>query len=116
MQWQQRLFLRARISVRLPSRDGQGPNPLGLRAGPSEGRVFRMPVAHRRRPPHGLQPIAVRQSGEEVTRLMGEDRQPIPDTCFLTPFEVDKGLDPALPPLPEVYDRHRRRLKQGARF
>lgn len=96
---QQRLVLRSRISVRLPSRDGQGPNLLGLRAGPSEGRVFRMPVAHRRRPANGLQPIEVRQSGEEVARLIGEDRERVLGTRLLRHFEVSKGPDPALPPL-----------------
>ena len=49
-----------------------------------------------------------------MTQLTGEDRKLIPDTCFLLPFEVDKGPDPALLPLPQVYDRHRRRLKQGS--
>ena len=80
-----------------------------------EGRVFRMPIAHRRRPLHGLQPIEVRQSGEEVARLRGEDRERVPGTRFLRHFEVGDGPDPALLPLPQVCDRHRRRLKQGAR-
>lgn len=47
---------------------------------------------------------------------MSEDRQLTPDTCFLPSFEVDKGPDPALLPLPQNCDRHRRRLKQGAGF
>ena len=81
-----------------------------------EGRVFRMPVAHRRRPANGLQPIEVRQSGEEVVRLMGEDRERVPGTRFLRHFEVGEGPNSALLPLPQVCDRHRRRLKQGARF
>lgn len=47
---------------------------------------------------------------------MGEDRERVPGTRFLLPFEVDKSPDSALLPLPQVYDRHQRRLKQGARF
>ena len=81
-----------------------------------EGRVFRMPVAHRRRPANGLQPIEVRQSGEEVVRLMGEDRERVLGAGLLRHFEVGEGPDPALLPLPQVCDRHRRMFKQGARF
>lgn len=61
-----------------------------------------MPAGHRRRPPHGLRSLEVRPFGEEVAQLMCQDREPIPDTCFLTPFEVDKGPDPALLLLPQV--------------
>ena len=47
---------------------------------------------------------------------MGEDRERVPGPRFLRHFEVGEGLDPALLPLPQVSDRHRRRLEQGARF
>lgn len=79
-------------------------------------RHLRMPGGHRRGPPLDLLPLEVRQLGNRVTQLMGEDRQRVPATCFLLSFEVGEGPDPALLPLPQVYDRHRRRLKQGARF
>jgi hypothetical protein len=46
---------------------------------------------------------------------MGEDRERVPGTRFLTPFDVGKEPNHALLPLPQVCDRHRRRLKQGAR-
>lgn len=66
--------------------------------------------------PLGLLSLEFHQFGNRVTQPKGEDRQPIPDTCFLVPFEVDRGPDPALLPLPQVCDRHRRRLKLGAGF
>lgn len=75
-----------------------------------------MPGGHRRGPPLGLLSLEFHQFVNRVTQLIGEDRQPILDTCFLPPFEVDKGPDPGFLPFPQVCDRHRRRLKQGARF
>lgn len=95
---------------------GKAATRSGSRPGRVKVRHLWMPGGHRRGPPLGLLSFEFHQSGKRVTQLMGEDRQPIPDTCFFTPFEMDKGPDPALLPLPQVCDRHRRRLKQGARF
>lgn len=75
-----------------------------------------MTGGHRRGPPLGFPSLEFHQSGNRVTQLMGEDRERVPGTRFLLPFEVDKSPDSALLPLPQVYDRHQRRLKQGARF
>lgn len=47
---------------------------------------------------------------------MGEGRERAPGARFLRHFEVGEGPDPALLPLTQVCDRHRRSLKQGARF
>lgn len=79
-------------------------------------RHLRMPGGHRRGPSLDLLPLEVRQFGNRVTQLMGEDRQLVPATCFLLSFELGEGPDPTLLTLPQVYDRHRRRLKQEARF
>jgi hypothetical protein len=74
-----------------------------------------MPGGYRRGPPLDLLPLEVRQIGNQVTQLMGEDRERVPGTRFLRHFEVGEGPDPALLPLPQVCDRHRRRLKQEAK-
>lgn len=75
-----------------------------------------MPGGRRRRSSLGLRSLEVRQSGEGVAQFIGEDRERVPGPRFLRHFEVGEGPDPALLPLPQVCDRHRSRLKQGARY
>lgn len=66
-----------------------------------------MPGGHRRGPPLGFLSYEFHHFGNRVTRLMGEDRERVPGTRFMRHFEVGKGPDPALLPLPQVCDRHR---------
>lgn len=77
---------------------------------------LRMSGGRRRKRLLDLRCLEARQFGEAVAQPMGEDHQHVPGARLLRHFEVGKGPDPALRPLPQVCNRHRRIVKQGGRF